>query len=96
MVQENQRILDKLDDISEILMTHSSLLARHGAMHESNTEVLKEHVRRTSLAEEGIQKLEEDMQLALLPIKAAKLVGAVVAGIGALVALARALGVGFG
>lgn len=46
--------LDKiLEEVQEIKLT----LVRHEMLHQRNTETLEEHMRRTALAEERIERL---------------------------------------
>lgn len=61
MKEEMQYIRERVDGIA-------GTLARNTAILEANTESLKEHMRRTEL-------LEQNMETALLPIRAAKILG---------------------
>lgn len=59
---------ERIDNIVSTLANQDKTLAR-------NTDSLEEHMRRTLAAEAQIEKLSEQMEVALWPIKAAKLLG---------------------
>lgn len=60
-------------------------LARIETHLENYNKLLAEHIRRTNI-------LEEQMQVALLPIKASKFLAAACAGVASVVALLKLLG----
>jgi hypothetical protein len=70
----------KLDKIMDKLEQQSNTLARHGVLHEKNTEDLEEHIRRTAM-------LETQMDTALLPIKFVKMLVAISLGSAAVIGL---------
>ena len=75
--EEFKYLRQKVDDISEIQAKHTVILER-------NTESLVEHVRRTNL-------LEEQLEVALIPIKVARIVGYIIGLLGTVVGAILAL-----
>lgn len=62
------------------------ILARNTEILDRNTRDVEKHIKRTEL-------LEEAMETALLPIKASKLFGQLIIGLGAVYGALKALGV---
>lgn len=91
--------LDKLESKIDRLLDNSAeqgaTLARHEALHERNTASLEEHVRRTDLLEVRLEQHAEAqgkrLDEALLPIKAAKFLLAMAAGVATIAGAAKLL-----
>lgn len=73
MDSDMQYLRDRVDGIADTLSRNTVIL-------ENNTESLKEHMRRTAA-------LEEQMQVALLPIKVARILAWVIGVLGTLAAV---------
>lgn len=68
MKEDIQYLRQRVDGIADVLTKNTTVL-------EANTESLKEHMKRTEL-------LEEQMETALIPIKASKILAYVLGFIG--------------
>ena len=85
------RIEDKIDKILDTLSDQASTLAKHGVLHEQNAKELATHIARTNALEEHMEaehrSLNKQLDTALLPIRAAKLLVAVALGLTAIITL---------
>ena len=81
---QSNRIEAKLDKVIDKQQEQAVIQERHSVLHEKNSEDLAEHIRRTNI-------LEEQMQTALLPIRASKWLAGVAAAFLTLAAFAKLL-----
>lgn len=95
-----ERVEEKLDKIIEKLHSNSIELAKHGLLHQKNTEDLETHIKRTDLLEKHMEvehleirqehkELKKDLQTALLPIKAFQFLAKLCIGLTAIYGLVR-------
>lgn len=87
----------KLDKILDKLGEHSVILERHGIVHEQNAKELAHHILRTSLLEEHMEtehkEMKSNLEVALQPIKWAKLTVKIAAGAASIYGFLKLIGV---
>jgi hypothetical protein len=90
------RIELKVDKVLDILMVHTEALAKHGVLHEKNAKELETHIARTNALEEHMdlehKEMKKNLEIALLPIKATKWLGGLIAGLVPILAVLKYLG----
>lgn len=87
-MDQMDRLETKIDDVIKTLSEQNATLAVHSQLHLQNSKDLEVHIKRTDLLEAMVadnkRNIQEDLELALSPIKTAKFLakaGAVITGI---------------